>query len=167
MNEGRVVSLPRLTLLLALLVAILLPVVQVQATYLFSRQPGSTKVTQKAPDLQLPELPQLKRWPATEANDGAIDLFLAPVTTTLPAARSETVIEPSTEMPIVLTAVAASSENRRALLEVGSKREVISAREGTLVGGWKVIEIEPDQVTLERGTTRKVLFFSDILSDEQ
>lgn len=166
-NDDRVVSLRRLILLLGLVVVVLLIALQAQATYLFSDTTDSVEAVRKASGLDLPSLPQLKRWPDTDTGaETSITLFLAPTTAVIPATQpAEAITDPKLEIPVSLTAVVVTSDDRRALLEIGSDRKVVLVREGTLAEGWKVVKIEPDLVTLERGTVQKALYFGDALPD--
>lgn len=164
-SDGRILSFRKLTLALCLAAALLLAALYVQAAYLFAPPTRITAAANKTTDLMLPQLPHLTRWPLLDpSTDADIDLFVASAIATAPVVQqAPQASDPADEAPISLTAVVVTAAERRALIEVGTARELVSAREGTLIQGWQIILIESDQVTFERGDARKVIYLRDIV----
>lgn len=166
-NDGRILSMRKLGLLLGTLCAFLLLALYLQTTYLFSEPSDLIAMNGKSADLELPEIPKRVGWPVFDTSRGTqISLFVVPARAAQPVVQASIPAEDSAiEVMISLTAVIVTPSERRALLEVGADRRVVPAQEGTLTEGWRVTSIEPDQITLERGASRRTLYLGDAVPD--
>lgn len=163
-DDGRALSLRRLALLLGGVCSLVLLGVYVEAKHLFADPAGPDATSGRTVELELPQIPRYVPWPAFDASrDAGIGLFAMPARAVQAPAQTQTPPDaPAIEAPMDLVAVLVRPDERRALVRIGTDKKVVPVIAGTLVAGWKVIAIETDQVTLERGSARKALYLSDV-----